>query len=137
MNKKMLMLIGITVFLLVPILIVYGADKNVITSDIIALVESAGLHPLNPTPGDSLSLDDFSARHPRNPAPNSNIISLSGLAYYEGVYYNGGGPGGTYTPPTEVLGLMGFFYPLVIILVIGGFGLALARNRRYRMVGIV
>ncbi len=135
MNKKTLILLVFTVFLLIPILIVYGADKNVDTDDTIGLTESAGAHPKNPTPGDILSLDDDSGRHPRNPAPRGNTISLSGLIYYDGIYYHGGTVPGTYTPPTVIGSLLGFVLPLALILAVAGFSIALARNRTYRMVG--
>lgn len=127
------MLIGLITFLLVPLLIVYAADVPTDTDDSITFGGQGIDSPDNPVTDDSIIMGGQGIDSPYNPIPNDSI-SLGSLIYYEGSYYNGGG---TYTPPTEVYGLMGFFYPLVIILVIGGFGLALARNRRYRMVGIV
>ena len=134
MNKKTLMLLGLTVFLLIPILLVYGADKPVNPDDTFGLVESGDLVALNPAPGDSIGLTDNSGLHPHNPDPRSNIISISGLAYYEGIYYTGGvgDVPGTYTPPKVISNLMSFILPLALMLAIGGFGVALVRNRSYR-----
>lgn len=131
MNKKTFMLLAITVFLLIPILLVYAADKPVNPDDTIGLVDSGALYSPNPATSDTISLNDAeTGLHPRNPVPN-DTISLSGLVYYDGAYYNGGGD---FTPPTKVYNLMSFLFPLVIMIAGGGFVIALARNRPYRIV---
>lgn len=126
------MLIGIIAFLLIPILIVYGADVPVDTDDSITFGGVAQNNPDNAVTSDSITMGGQGIDCPLNPVPN-NTISLGSLIYYEDTYYNGGGG---YTPPTEIYSLMGFFLPMVLLLAVGGFALALARNRPYRLTGV-
>lgn len=124
------MLIGLIAFLLVPVLIVYGANKPVDTDDSITFGGVGQANPDNAVTDDSITFGGQGIDSPLNPIPN-DTISLGSLIYYDGSYHNGGG---VYTPPTEVYNLMGFLFPLVLIIAGGGFVLALARNRPYRIV---
>ena len=128
----MLMLLAITVFLLVPVLIVYGANVPVEADDEIIFGVVADNNPDNAVTLDSIMMGGQLIETPNNPQP-MNTISLSGVVYYEGVYYHGGTTPSTYTPPTAIGNLLGFVLPLALILAVAGFSVALARNRSYRL----